>query len=190
MKRLSLVCCVLFMLLACSTPDLPNDEPPASDTDPLELPGTIPWETLEPRDADEPHEALHPPLSDWLLQRRGVCSQKQKAIDAQLKRHQQNIRSAARSAEARAAHSQLQALMLVSCDPARTPGLFNDMLRQLTQSKQWPDDYQALFALMLSQQQAYSTLEQRFEELEARHQKTIEGIGNIERVLESQIEQE
>lgn len=194
MKRLSVLLFLQLALLACSTPDFPDDEPPSKEppeSDHLDLGSVIPWDIFRmPRENDETETAEQAPVSDWLRQRQKTCSQHPKTIEAQLQQHRKNFRADAQSPEPALAHSQLQALMLASCNPARTPGLFNDFLGQMTESTQWSEEYQALFELMASQQRAYANLERRFAELEALHQKTIEGIGNIERFLESQIEQE
>lgn len=201
MKRLS--CILLIGILgACSTsielPETttttPSQEPPESNQrdQRSELRPTTPSiNVVEPSDFPENDlEAPYPSIADWLLQRQGICSQSRDAIDAQLQRHRQSFSADVSQDEHILIHSQLQALMLASCEPAQTPGLFTEFIRHMARSPRWPEEYQALFALMSTQLQSYTSLEHRFHELEAQHQKTIEGIGNIERFLESQVEPE
>lgn len=187
MKRLSLLF-AFSILLACTAPmeimdkEAPSEEPP-------EVTQQQRTEEIEQTEQERPEEKeTHPAVADWLLRRQGLCHQHRDAIDAQLERHRSAFIATSAKDQGVLLHSQLQALMLASCDPERTPGLFREFLQHMGRSTTMPLDYHALFELMSSQLNAYSALEQRYRELEARHQKTIEGIGNIERFLEPEAE--
>lgn len=196
MKLLRLLCLAL-LLGACGylptedtaspaegTAEGPIDSPVTSTSDnaPLQLPS-------ENTHADEEvDEQYYLPVADWLVQRKDICQQDHEAIDAQLARYRESFSGAPESEEAPmvVAYSQLKALMLASCRPARTPGLLKNFLDSIRARNHWPPEYAALFDLLHSEYQAYALLEENYRELEARHQKTIDGIGNIEQSLESQ----
>lgn len=91
---------------------------------------------------------------------------------------------------------QLNALLLASCEPARTPGVLNQLLAQLTAEGTWPEEYAALFDLLIAGQRAYATVERLYQELEANyvalqeeHEQTILGLGEIETQIEEQSHQ-
>lgn len=154
------------------------DLPAPNDTAPAEL---------MPAPDDEAEFYLQ--VGDWLVQRQSACRQENEAIDAQLSRYRESFSEAPSGDEDAPivlAYSQLKALMLATCNPARTPGLLKNFLDAITEYDQWPPEYSALFDLLQSEYQAYALLEEKYEALEARHQKTIDGIGNIEQSLESQ----
>lgn len=137
-------------------------------------------------------EEYYLPVADWLVQRRGACQQDREAIRAQLERYRQSFGNTAptdEEAQVVRAYSQLKALMLASCSPARTPGLLNSFLREMESYEHWPPEYTALFDLLRSEYEAYSLLEDKYRQLEHRHRKTIDGIGNIEQSLENGREQ-
>lgn len=88
---------------------------------------------------------------------------------------------------------RLNALLLASCEPARTPGVLNQLLAQLTAEGIWPEEYAALFDLLIAGQKAYATVEKVYQELEAsyaalqeEHEQTILGLGEIETQIEEQ----
>ncbi|MEX1033036.1 MAG: hypothetical protein WDZ30_06715 [Cellvibrionaceae bacterium] len=139
----------------------------------------------------EPEPDQYLSIADWLVQRQTACDLSNDAIDAHLERYRGSFSNAPDEgdpAQLVHAYSQLKALMLASCNPARTPGLLNNFLTAVRDYSHWPPEYKALFDLLASEQRAYALLEQKYRELEARHKKTIEGIGNIERTLEDQTE--
>jgi hypothetical protein len=130
-------------------------------------------------------------VADWLMQRKSVCQQNYEAIDAELEHYQENFAgdfSINGQTGTVQVYSRLKALMLASCNPARTPGLLNNFLSTITRYTDWPPEYTALFDLLESEYQAYALLEEKYRELETRHQKTIDGIGNIEKSLEYEME--
>lgn len=91
---------------------------------------------------------------------------------------------------------KLNALLLASCEPARTPGVLNQLLAELTAEGTWPEEYAALFDLLISGQKAYASVEKIYLELEAEHaalqeehERTILGLGEIESQIEQQSQQ-
>lgn len=91
---------------------------------------------------------------------------------------------------------KLNALLLASCEPARTPGVLNQLLAELTAEGTWPEEYAALFDLLIAGQKAYATVERIYQELEAEHaalreehEQTILGLGEIETQIEEQSHQ-
>lgn len=190
MKRLSLLLALSILPMACTAPTETMDNETPAPRKPAEARSEELAEASAPPDKNtSPAEAeLHPAVADWLLYRQVACNQKPSVIDAQLERQQRAGQSSAANDEFALVHSQLQALMLASCDPARTPGIFRQLLQRVKSSAEISTEYHALFELMGSQLNAYAALERRYQELDARHQKTIEGIGNIERFLEPQAE--
>lgn len=100
---------------------------------------------------------------------------------------------------------KLNGLMLASCDPARTPGVLSEMLGVVTEGH-WPAEYMAFFDVLVAShrayalmderyrglsedrdalQQAYEALRAEYEALQQEHQKTIEGISDIERGIDA-----
>lgn len=91
---------------------------------------------------------------------------------------------------------KLNELLLASCEPARTPGVLNQLLAQLTAAGTWPEEYAAFFDLLISAQKAYASVEKVYLELEAEHhalqeehERTILGLGEIESQIEAQSQQ-
>ncbi len=74
----------------------------------------------------------------------------------------------------------LYALMLATCDPQRTPGVVSEMLSEVDAVGKWPEEHEALIDLLMAEQNAYLVLNNRYEELLEQHEKTIQGIKNIE----------
>lgn len=81
---------------------------------------------------------------------------------------------------------KLNALLLASCKPARTPGVLNQLLADLTASGTWPEEYAAFFDLLIAGQRAYATVEKVYLDLKAEHEKTIQGLSEIEAQIELQ----
>lgn len=191
MKLLKLLS--LLVLLASCT-HLPGGKPSSSESE-AEPSDTSPSnhrvlaEMLAAQADGADKEESYLPVSDWLVQRQTTCQQDDEAIDAQLTRYRQSFSDSTPSGEDEQivlAYSQLKALMLATCKPARTPGLLKNFLDAITEYEHWPPEYSALFDLLQDEYQAYALLEQQYRALRARHQKTIDGIGNIEQSLESQ----
>lgn len=91
---------------------------------------------------------------------------------------------------------KLNELLLASCEPARTPGVLNQLLAQLTAAGTWPEEYAALFDLLIAGQKAYASVEKVYLDLEAQytslqdeHERTILGLGEIESQIEAQSQQ-
>ncbi|MCW8196562.1 hypothetical protein F6455_17345 [Proteobacteria bacterium 005FR1] len=126
------------------------------------------------------------PVADWLVQRRSACDQSWESIETQLNRHEQALKQEQPQTDHEVSHAytQLKALMLATCNPARTPGVLRILLDQIG-DYDWPPEHMALFDLLESEYSAYALLEDRYEDLQERHKKTIDGIGNIERSLDS-----
>jgi len=81
---------------------------------------------------------------------------------------------------------KLNALLLASCKPARTPGVLNQLLADLTASGTWPEEYAAFFDLLIAGQRAYATVEKVYLDLKEEHEKTIQGLSEIEAQIELQ----
>lgn len=186
MKRLSLLL-AYAMLLAC-TASPPAMESEAPSAEPAEAAYEDAVEEAEDKEEDEMRAELYPALADWLLHRQGACKQSPDAIDAQLQEHRRALAKTPQADDQILIQSRLQVLMLASCDFDRTGGLFRELLRRSGSQPNTPADYLALFELLSIQSDAYAALERRYAELEARHQETIEGIGDIESILEPQAE--
>lgn len=133
----------------------------------------------------QPQRTVH----DLLNLRLRLCSEPQEAREAML--HEQSTfgRTSARPVN----EERLDSLLLASCEPARTPGVLNELLAQLTAEGTWPEEYAALFDLLIANQKAYATVERLYHELEAsfvtlqeEHERTILGLGEIETQIEEQ----
>jgi hypothetical protein len=81
---------------------------------------------------------------------------------------------------------KLDALLLASCKPARTPGMLNQLLADLTASGTWPEEYAAFFDLLIAGQRAYASVEKIYLDLKSEHEKTIQGLSEIEAQIELQ----
>jgi hypothetical protein len=69
---------------------------------------------------------------------------------------------------------KLDALLLATCKPAQTPGIFRQLLTDLTRQGTWPPDYAALFELLAANQKAYAVIEGMYVKLQQDHQQTIQ----------------
>jgi len=100
---------------------------------------------------------------------------------------------------------QLNAVMLASCDPGRTPEMLSEILAVVTSEEGWPSEYMAFFDLLVTSHRAYKqadgrrrelqetyrglkkeheALQQDYRALEIEHQNTIKGISDIERGID------
>lgn len=100
---------------------------------------------------------------------------------------------------------QLNALMLATCDPAKTNNDLSEMLAVVTAEEDWPEDYVAFFDLLVATQQArsilrdghdkllekyqrlqqdYQNLQEDYQRLQVEHENTIKGISEIERGID------
>lgn len=100
---------------------------------------------------------------------------------------------------------QLNALMLASCDPGRTPGVLSEMLAAVTSEEHWSAEYMAFFDVLVASHRAYAlvdgrrhelkkkyedlqtehkTLQSDYRALQIEHENTIKGISDIERSID------
>lgn len=80
----------------------------------------------------------------------------------------------------------LNQLLVASCSPATTPGVLNQLLADLTSAGTWPEAYAAFFDLLISGQRAYAAVEKVYLDLKQEHEKTIQGLSEIETQIEKQ----
>lgn len=78
----------------------------------------------------------------------------------------------------------LNRLLLASCSPAESPGVLNQLLADLTTAGTWPEEYAAFFDLLITGQRAYAAVEKVYLELKTEHEKTIQGLSEIEAQIE------
>lgn len=81
---------------------------------------------------------------------------------------------------------QLNQLLLASCSPETKPGVLNQLLADLTSAGTWPEGYAAFFDLVISGQRAYAAVEKVYLGLKQEHEKTIQGLSEIETQIEKQ----
>lgn len=154
-----------------------------------------------------PSNSVHPQrsLPELLTQRLELCgaAKNQRAehirqLRSQLQRHHQD--------DGLTLESELTGLMLLSCEPANTPGLQGELLNHLLAMGQWPSDYAALFDLLRSEQRAISQISSRIQDsarenaemrqtlqtqkdeltkLQGTYKAAIKGISEIEETLDS-----
>lgn len=82
------------------------------------------------------------------------------------------------------------ALMLATCEPHRTPGLMSEMLSAADATGGWPEEHEALLDLLMAERDAYTALNDEYRELLQQHEKTIQGIKNIEAEIDKAGESE
>ncbi len=129
-------------------------------------------------------------VNQLLLERLAVCNTAPEEQDAALNK----LLTANQERPANGVdESKLDALMLASCRPARTPGVLNQLLADLTAEGTWPEEYAAFFDLMIAGQRAYASVEKVYVDLEKaygdlkhEHEKTIQGLSEIEAQIEMQ----
>lgn len=129
-------------------------------------------------------------VNQLLLERLAVCNTPPAEQDAALI-HLLTVKD--RPSEGDVDEAKLDALMLASCRPARTPGVLNQLLADLTEVGTWPEEYAAFFDLMIAGQRAYASvekvyvdLEKSYADLKQEHEKTIRGLSEIEAQIEMQ----
>ena len=129
-------------------------------------------------------------VNQLLIERLALCGAPPEEQDAMLAR---SLKSESRSPDGGVDESKLTALLLASCKPARTPGVLNQLLAELTAAGTWPEEYAAFFDLLISGQRAYASvekvyvdLEQAYADLKHEHEKTIQGLSEIETQIELQ----
>lgn len=156
----------------------------------------------QPRQQDAAPSSA-PSLAELMMQRQQLCSAPREERLNALEHYRDALVGGARNAVSAPAETvhQLHALMLASCEPARTPGIFSEMLALITDGD-WTPEYMAFFDLLVASHRAYVLLDGRhqavaekyeslvrqhdvlrkdYQALEEEHQKTIKGISDIER---------
>lgn len=128
----------------------------------------------------QPQRTIH----ELLVERLALCSNPPADQEAYL--NQVVVRGPVRSGSAGVDEEKLNALLLASCKPARTPGVLNQLLADLTASGTWPEEYAAFFDLLIAGQRAYATVEKVYLDLKEEHEKTIQGLSEIEAQIELQ----
>lgn len=129
-------------------------------------------------------------VNQLLLERLALCNTPPAEQDAYLNR----VMVAKNSQRPGAVDEEkLDALLFASCKPARTPGILNQLLAELTAAGTWPEEYAAFFDLLIAGQRAYATVEKVYVDLEKahadlkqEHEKTIQGLSEIEAQIELQ----
>jgi hypothetical protein len=152
-----------------------------------------PLQALQEPKAVEVREGVLQPqrsVNQLLLERLAVCNTPPEEQDAVLnKLLTTDQKPPANGVD----ENKLDALMLASCRPARTPGVLNQLLADLTAEGTWPEEYAAFFDLMIAGQRAYASVEKVYVDLEKaygdlkhEHEKTIQGLSEIEAQIEMQ----
>ncbi len=130
--------------------------------------------------ADENDGQLRPQRSvaEWLSQRHAICTGLETATEAMV--------PVATMSSGQSIEERLDVLLISSCRPASTPGILSEALHSLSRAGRWPEEYLALFDMLNSSQKAYSAVEKLYRELKMEHEKTIQGLSEIEDDIEAQ----
>jgi hypothetical protein len=148
--------------------------------------------TLSPARVESREGVLQPQRSvnQLLIERLTLCSAPTEEQDALLA---QNLKAKGELLAGGVDEAKLNALLLASCKPARTPGVLNQLLAELTAAGTWPEEYAAFFDMLISGQRAYASVEKVYVDLEKaygdlkhEHEKTIQGLSEIETQIELQ----
>ena len=122
-------------------------------------------------------------IEDLLIERLTLCNDPPEELDAYLS---PIIARTTVADEGTVDEEKLDALLLASCKPARTPGMLNQLLADLTTAGTWPEEYAAFFYLLIAGQRAYASVEKIYLDLKSEHEKTIQGLSEIEAQIELQ----
>lgn len=151
------------------------------------------FERVPPTTRVEVREGVLQPqrsVNQLLTQRLSLCGAPTAEQDALLAR---NLKPQSESSASGVDEAKLDALLLASCKPARTPGVLNQLLVELTAAGTWPEEYAAFFDLLISGQRAYASVEKiyvdlgkAYADLQHEHEKTIQGLSEIETQIELQ----
>lgn len=165
---------VLLLLQGCSSLMPFKTNAPIADEKPLVAP-------LSESSEQAGDDILNPRrgVDQLLLQRLTVCNQPEEQRQAAMKRFEVVAHEVNGVDEKR-----LNQLLLASCDPAVSPGILNQLLADLTTAGTWPEEYAAFFDLLISGQRAYAAVEKVYLELKSEHEKTIQGLSEIEAQIE------
>lgn len=150
---------------------------------------------------------VHPQrsLQELLAQRLEICGAEKAQRSEQVRLLRSQMQHS-RKDDNLTLEGELNGLMLLSCEPANSPGLQGELLNHLLTQGQWPSDYVALFDLLRSQQRAISQISSRIQDsarenaemrqtlqtqkdeltkLQGTYKAAIKGIGEIEETLDS-----
>lgn len=151
--------------------------------------------------------SVHPQrnLQELLAQRLELCGMEKALRAEQIRQLRSQLQRPHTDDEPTVEH-ELTGLMLLSCEPANSPGLQGEVLNHLISQGQWPSDYTALFDLLRSEQRAISQYNSRIQDsarenaemrqtlqtqkdeltkLQGTYKAAIKGIGEIEETLDS-----
>lgn len=117
-------------------------------------------------------------VTEWLSQRHAICTGLETATEAMV--------PVATISAGQSLEEQLDVLLVSSCRPASTPGILSEALHSLSRAGSWPEEYMALFDMLNSSHKAYSAVEKLYRELKMEHEKTIQGLSEIEDDIEAQ----
>lgn len=129
-------------------------------------------------DTDEDQLQPQRSVTEWLSQRHAICTGLETATEAMV--------PVATISSDQSIEDQLDVLLVSSCRPASTPGILSEALHSLSRAGSWPEEYLALFDMLNSSQKAYSSVEKLYRELKMEHEKTIQGLSEIEDDIEAQ----
>lgn len=115
-------------------------------------------------------------VAEWLAQRQAICAGLENVAETGPPKQQ----------FARSREDKLDLLMITTCRPASTPGMLSEVLQSLMKLGPWPEEYLALFDLLNSNQKAYASVEKLYHDLKTEHEKTIQGLSEIENDIELQ----
>lgn|SRR5690554_3461532 len=122
-------------------------------------------------------------IDELLVSRLGKCQQSEPQRDALIAAY---VNGGSEQSTGEFDERKLDAMLVALCQPASNPQLLNQLLADLTSTGAWPEDYAALFDLLIAAQQAYSRMEKAYNELKVEHENTIQGLSEIEADLELQ----
>lgn len=131
--------------------------------------------------AQLPNDVLRPrrSIDELLVQRLAICNEAEGQREAFLATI--NVASnTADNSHPGVDEALLNQLLMASCSPAKKPGVLNQLLADLTSAGTWPEEYAAFFDLMISGQRAYAAVEKVYLDLKQEHEKTIQGLSEIE----------
>lgn len=175
--KISLWAVVILSLQGCNSSFIPF-----KNTAPTEEGGAM-VEAAQPNAQGSPlrEDILNPRRSvdQLLLQRLTLCNQPEEQRHATLDGFDVTAHEVNGVDEKR-----LSQLLLASCDPAVSPGVLNQLLADLTTAGTWPEEYAAFFDLLITGQRAYAAVEKVYLELKSEHEKTIQGLSEIEAQIE------
>lgn len=152
---------------------------------------------------DHPTGSVQPDqtLGELLKHRLFLCQQDKNLRTDQLKQIRAKSVKTRKNSKAQnfTLNDKLDGLMLATCDLNNSLGIFNEMMVHVTNTGNWPADYDAFFDLLRSQQRNITQLQghiietnkeleitkSKLDVLQGDYKKTIKGISEIEESLDS-----